>query len=457
MSNLPIVAIIGRPNVGKSSLFNRIVRKRAAVVEDTPGLTRDRHYVDAIWNNVSFTAVDTGGLIPRETKGMAALVNQQVAMVLEEAAVIVFVAEYTTGGPTDVDLQIARNLRKKAFDRVILGVNKTEGKNARYDSGPFINLGLGEPIMLSALHGYGVSDLLEEVVDRIKKSGSRVKPKFENFDLRLAIIGRPNAGKSSLVNKLLGTDRMIVDEAAGTTRDSIDTPVNYQGKHVALIDTAGLREKSRVTTDIEYYCNMRALAAIERADVAIVMIDASKGIAGQDLKILVHVNAARKGAVICLNKWDLVEKDHKTFDHMVSDIKNTYTELHHLAVVSLSAKSGQRVNNVVDMAFAVHERMSKRVSAAQLRDETTKWFRANPHPVIKQKPVKFLGARQLVAAFPYFRFIVNNAPLVTEGYKRYLINKIQDTFDFTGCPIIFDFRTPGKGTPESATRTARIT
>ena len=309
---LPVVSIVGRPNVGKSSLFNRILGKKVAVVDDMPGVTRDRNYRPMVWNGCAFSLADTGGLIPSSTDGMAADVERQVNIACREAGVILFVVD-ARDGITDIDRRVAHSLRKQGKDNVVLVVNKSEHKAAPYDLGSFVALGLGEGHPVSALHGYGVGDMLDAVCSALKRTGNK-EPKSSAFiddrdALKVAVVGRPNAGKSSLVNKLLGASRMIVRPDPGTTRDSIDSRLVYKGSDVVLIDTAGLRKKANVKEDLEYYCNLRAIDSIGRCDIAALVVDATLGIHEQDLRIVRKIRDLHKGVLVCWNKWDIVRQD----------------------------------------------------------------------------------------------------------------------------------------------------
>jgi len=451
---LPIVSIIGRPNVGKSSLFNRIAGKKAAVVDDIAGVTRDRNYLDVSWAGTVFTLVDTGGLVPSTRDRLVGSINEQVAVAIEESAVILFLVDAGTG-PTDIDMLIARKLRKQCLDRLIVVVNKAESASARFDAGAFVALGCGEPAVISAMHGQGVADLLDRVHALIAAGRGRGGPAPRHADISVAVLGRPNAGKSLFVNKLLRSERMIVDPSPGTTRDAIDSFFTYRRKTVRIIDTAGLRRKSQVKDRLEYFTNVRAIESIDRADVCALLIDAAQGIAAQDLKILGRIIDGRKGAIVCLNKWDLVEKDHRTFDTITADMRRQFKELVHIPIIAISALTGLRMCQALDTAFAVQERMRLRVSAQEFRAGLSAWTRAQPHPVPAHGDMRFLGGKQLPSVFPHFLVVCTNPRLVQPGYKRYLINKIHETFDFAGCPVDITFRPPGRPRRVSAARRQR--
>jgi GTPase len=439
---LPVVSIVGRPNVGKSCLFNRILGKRVAVVDDFSGVTRDRNYRNTIWNNTAFSLVDTGGLVPSSKDGMAQDIERQVTIACEEADAIIFLVDAKTG-ITDIDLAIAHRLRRPGRAKVFLVINKSESRQSQADLGLFMRLGLGEGHAVSALHGYGVGDLLDEVCAELKRTaGKRAKPDAIPSDegmLRVAIVGRPNAGKSSLVNKLIGADRMIVRPDPGTTRDSIDSIMEYKGKRLALIDTAGLRKKATVKEDIEYYCNLRAIASIERCDIAVLLIDAEQGLGEQDLKIVKKITDTRKGLVVCFNKWDLVVKTHTTFDRLVAETRREYMEFHHVPMLSVSAKTGQRIFSVLDKVLDIHARMTTRINELELWALMREWIEVHPHPITANKRVVISGCRQGNAPYPLFLIHSTNPRVALPAYKRYFANKIYDTYDFAGCPVIVDF------------------
>jgi GTP-binding protein len=440
----PIVTIIGRPNVGKSSLFNRIVGRRVAVVHDFSGVTRDRNYMDANWAGQSFVVTDTGGLLPNSRDSLATEVNEQVDYAVAESTAIILLVD-VQAGPTDLEELIARRLRREAHHKVIIAANKAESVRSVYDLGQFMKLGLGEPMAISALHGTGVGNLLDEVCKLISQQEPQEKLPPQPSKLSIAILGRPNAGKSSLVNKLLNQKRMIVSEVPGTTRDSIDTMMLYQEQPIMLIDTAGLRKKAQVKRDdVEYFSNLRALESIKRAHVCLLMVDAEAGFGEQDMKIVHKIREEHRGLVVCLNKWDIVEKDHKTFDHLVAELRFQYMELRNVPFVSLSALTGQRITAVLDVAKAVHTRMRSRISIKEFRQHLHDWSRQNPHPGISAKQIRILGGKQVSVDFPLFHIFATNCDLAQLGYTRYLLNQIYDTFDFEGCPVTIEYRPPAR-------------
>lgn len=443
MSRKPIVSIIGRPNVGKSTLFNRIIGKRVAVVDDQPGVTRDRNYFTTEWNGKEISLVDTGGLLPSDRNSIPEAIHEQVRMAIGESVAVLFIVDATTG-PTDLDLQIARTIRRTSSDKVICIVNKAESRQRSYEIGEFRSLGLGEVYGISALHGTGVADILDMVVWKIEEADAAIEAtddtgKDDAF-LRLAIVGRPNAGKSSLVNMLLKRKRMIVDNKPGTTRDAIDSTFKWKDKRIVLIDTAGLRKKSHVKEGMEYFSNLRALDSIERCDICVLMVDVTGDIGVQDLRILKRILDMRKGVLLAWNKWDLKEKDHRTFDELLVETRRQFKELRFIPMVSLSALSGQRATTVLEIAAAIKERMTIRVGNVEFENTLFNWVRRHPHPAIPENPVRFLGAKQVNAPFPLFRFFVSNPKGITPAYYRYLLNKIHETYDFEGCPVVLDFK-----------------
>ena len=443
---LPVVSIVGRPNVGKSSLFNRILGRRVAVVDDVAGVTRDRNYMKAAWNDTEFTLVDTGGLIPNLHEAIPDAIHDQVDIAIRESAVVLFVVEMGTG-VTDLDQIIAKQLRRSFASRTILVVNKAESARAACEVPSYMQLGFGKPFPVSALHGKGVGDLLDEALELARENAAQGQGvTIETEGLRVAVVGRPNAGKSSLVNKLLKQNRMIVDSKPGTTRDAIDSLLEFGDKKVILVDTAGLRKKARVKkNDLEYYSNMRAIDSIDRCDICVLVVDVSAGIGVQDMRIFRKICDSRKGVVLVWNKWDIMEKDHKTFDKMAAEVRYEFPELKNVPMISLSALTGQRVSSLMDVVFGVKERMGANVGGKEFEDRIFGWVRAHPHPVTPGAEVRFMGAKQVKAAFPLFRFFVTNHDTVTPGYERFLANKIYETYDFAGCPLVLEFRPMSRG------------
>jgi len=441
MTELPIVAVVGRPNVGKSTLFNRILNKKIAVVDDRPGVTRDRNYMDAEWNGSHFTLVDTGGMVPESREKMEAEINRQVEIAVNEADVVLFLVAADVE-PTDLDVEIARRLRQKCAEKLILAANKTESPSAEITMQSYWNLGLGEPIGVSGLHGKGVGDMLDKIVE--KASTAAKKKDAVEYAVKIAVVGCPNAGKSSLINKILGDKRVIVSEIAGTTRDSIDTSFDYHGKNIKLIDTAGLRKKARVNDDVEYYSNLRSLGSIARCDVAVLLVDTARKLSEQDMKIVAHIKENRRGLIICWNKWDIIEKDGKTFDSLVKATREEYKDLENIPMLSISALTGQRVSDVMKLALKIRETAQQKVGKTELEDKFFSWTRKTPHPYVVGESVRFLGIKQQPSDYPHFVIFCTNPKRITEDYTRFLKNRIYDTWKFDGSFLVLDFKAPGR-------------
>jgi GTP-binding protein len=441
MAKLPTVAVVGRPNVGKSTLFNRILNKKIAVVDDRPGVTRDRNYMDAEWNGSHFTIIDTGGMVPQSKEKMEQEINRQVDIAVNDADVVLFLAAADVE-PTDLDTEIARKLRKQCPQKLILAVNKTESPSFELNMQSFWSLGLGEPIGISALHGKGVGDMLDKIVEKV--NDVEKKTDAQNFAIKIAVVGCPNAGKSSLVNKILDDKRLIVSETAGTTRDSIDTTLDFNGKLIKLIDTSGLRKKSRVSNDVEYYSNLRSLGSIARCDVAVLLVDTARKLSEQDMKIAIHAKSENKGLIICWNKWDIIEKDGKTFDSLVNATKKEYKDLENIPMLSISALTGQRVLDVVKLSLKIKEYSQIIIAKSELEDKFFSWTRRNPHPYIVGETVRFLGIKQQISPYPHFVVFCTNPKRVSQDYARYLKNRIYDAFDFNGSFVVLDFKSPGR-------------
>ena len=424
----PLVAIVGRPNVGKSTFFNKVVGRKISIVDDFPGVTRDRLYADAEWCGNFFTLVDTGGLELKSSDSMWKHIQKQAEIAIDTADVIIL---FTDGkaGLTAADEDVAEKLRKSGKP-VILAVNKLE--NYSIDKlFEFYGLGLGEPFGISAEHGTGIGDLLDEVVSILKKSGSRE----EEESVKIAVVGKPNAGKSSICNRILGFDRTIVSEVAGTTRDAIDTPFVFKGQKFTLIDTAGIRKKKNVEEDLEYYSVLRALGAVKRSDVTVMIIDAAEGITEQDVKILGYIHEEGKPSVIVMNKWDLVEKDTNTAIEYVKDLKENLKFMDYLKPLFVSAKTGQRVEKVLDAAVEVLGNSRRRITTGQLNDLILDAVRISEPPSVNGKRLKIMFVTQAECTPPTFVFFVNETALMHFSYKRYLENCIRNAYDFSGTPV----------------------
>ncbi|AOQ24052.1 ribosome biogenesis GTPase Der [Neomoorella thermoacetica] len=430
----PIVAIIGRPNVGKSTLFNRITGGRVAIVEDTPGVTRDRLYRDAEWCGRQFTLVDTGGIATHQDDPLVARVRSQAEQALKEADVIIFLVDSRTGITAD-DEEIAALLRRS--DRpVILVANKVEDFSDPTVTHEFYRLGLGDPVPISAAHGLNTGDLLDRVVELLP-----AVPAGEEGDaLKVAIVGRPNVGKSSLVNRLLGEERVIVSDLPGTTRDAVDTYIRRGEREYILIDTAGMRRKSRITVPTERYSVLRALRAVERADVVLVILDGTEGVTEQDKKIAGYGHEKGKATIIVVNKWDLVPKDERTMDHYREAVRQELSFMAYAPVLFISALTGQRVDQVLMTIDAVGEAASRRVATGTLNAVVREAVLLTPPPSVKGQEVKIYYATQVKVKPPTFVFFTNRPEGVHFSYQRYLENQLRQAFGFEGTPIRLIFR-----------------
>lgn len=424
----PLVAIVGRPNVGKSTFFNRIVGQRISIVEDTPGVTRDRLYADAEWCGHSFTLIDTGGLEIKSEDVMWSHIRAQAQIAVETADVIVFMLDGKTG-LTHEDYEVAAYLRKSRKP-ILLVVNKLDNNEQHllYD---FYELGLGEPIGISAGQAKGLGDVLDEIVKLTGKYETEEKEEA----LKIAVVGKPNAGKSSLVNKLLGYDRVIVSDIAGTTRDAIDTRIKIDDKEYILIDTAGIRRKRSVEEDLEQYSVMRSLGAVRRADVCLIVIDSSEELSEQDVKIAGYVHEQGKPSVVVMNKWDVVEKDTYTIEKYNRKLKEELKFMDYFIPTYVSAKTGKRVDNLIKLAERAYENASRRVSTGLLNDVLREAILTNEPPSKNGKRLKIYYVTEVSANPPTFVIFVNDDTLMHFSYRRYLENALRRSFDFEGTPI----------------------
>lgn len=425
----PIVAVVGRPNVGKSTFFNKMAGRRVSIVDDMPGVTRDRVYVDVEWCGRAFTLVDTGGMELKSEDSMWRHIKRQAELAVDLADVILF---FTDGkaGVTPGDHDIADFLRKTKKP-VVLAVNKIDGpdSSAMYD---FYELDMGDPVAVSAEQSLGLGDLLDEVVARFGDADSATD---DGETLKIAVVGKPNSGKSSLVNRILGYERVIVSSVAGTTRDAIDTPFEYEGRRYMLIDTAGIRKKARVEEDVEYYSVVRSIAAIRRADVVLIMVDAVEGFTEQDVKIAGLVHEAGKPGIIVMNKWDAVEKDESTMNRITAGLKQDLKFMDYFYVRYISALSGQRVSTVLPAVDEVYAHTSQRVTTGLLNDVIGDAITVNPPPTHNGKRLKIFYCTQVETNPPSFVVIVNDPKLMHFSYRRYLENSLRKSFDFSGTPI----------------------
>ena len=435
----PIVAIVGRPNVGKSTFFNKIVGKRISIVEDTPGVTRDRIYAEAEWNSVHFALIDPGGIEPASQDVILSQMREQAQIAMDMADVILFIVDGKEG-LTTADREVAMMLMRTG-KKVILVVNKIDKPTRLPDNFyDFYELGMGEPIPVSAANMLNFGDVLDEIVESFPDDADTE----EDDSIKIAVIGKPNVGKSSLVNCLLGENRVIVSPIAGTTRDSIDTPFEWNGDKYVLIDTAGIRRKSKVYEDIERYSVVRAVAAIERCDVCVLMIDASEGLTEQDKKIAGVAHEAGKGIVVTVNKWDLIEKETNTMRDFKREIESELLFMSYAPVIFISVTEKQRVNKVMEMAKYVSEKRAMRVPTGQLNSLIQDAMMMKQPPSDKGRKLKVYYAAQVGVKPPLFSFQVNKRELMHFSYARYLENKIREGFGFEGTSIKFVFREKGE-------------
>ncbi|HEY0667558.1 MAG TPA: ribosome biogenesis GTPase Der [Sphingobacteriaceae bacterium] len=431
MSN--IVAIVGRPNVGKSTLYNRLTESRKAIVDDFSGVTRDRHYGVAEWTDKNFTVIDTGGYVAHSEDVFEAAIREQVVIAIEEATVILFMVDVVTG-ITDLDDDIAKLLRRSKKP-VFVVVNKVDNNQRANDANVFYSLGLGEIYPISSMTGSGTGELLDDVIKHFDEAVLE-----ENTLPKYAIVGRPNVGKSSLINALIGKDRNIVTPVAGTTRDSIHIHYNQYGHEFMLIDTAGLRKKTKVKENIEFYSVMRTIKALEEADVILLMIDAVEGIESQDINIFHLAEKNKKGVAILVNKWDLIEKDTKTTKIFEEQIRQKIAPFSDVPIIFTSVTEKQRIFKAVEAAAKVYENKFKKIPTSKLNDIMLPIIENYPPPATKGKYVKIKYITQINAASPMFAFFCNLPQYVKEPYKRFVENKLRENFDFSGVPIQIYFR-----------------
>ncbi len=432
----PIVAIVGRPNVGKSQLFNRIVGKRVSIVEDTPGVTRDRIMSEAQWLDKAFLLIDTGGIEPDSDDEITAMMRTQAEIAIETADVIIFLTDVRTGLLPD-DEEVAKILMKSQKP-IVLAVNKCDSPGEPpMEYYEFFNLGMGEPVAISAIQGMGTGDLLDEVV---KGFPSDDISEEEEDIIKVAVVGKPNAGKSSLVNCILGEERMIVSNVPGTTRDAIDSYVERNGKKYLFIDTAGIRRKSRVNEKVEKYSVLRSYTAVERADVCLILIDGTEGPTEQDTKIAGYAHNEGKASIFVVNKWDIVEKDTHTMDEMKKEIMEEFPYMMYAPSMFISAKTGQRVEGIFEMIDRVHENSKRRITTGMLNDLIADATARVQPPTDKGRRLKILYGVQSDVTPPQFVIFVNDVRLMHFSYERYLENRIRSAFDYTGSPIKFYIR-----------------
>ena len=429
-----IVAVVGRPNVGKSTFFNRLIKRREAIVDAVSGVTRDRHYGKTDWNGVSFSVIDTGGYLAGGDDSFEKEINKQVALAIDEADAIIFMVNVEEG-LTSMDEAVAEMLRK-CHKPILVAVNKVDSNNRRNDMHEFYALGFEHLYALSSVNGSGTGELLDDLVALLPVK----EPQEENTLPRFAVVGRPNAGKSSFINALIGEDRYIVTDIAGTTRDAIDTKYNRFGFEFNLVDTAGIRRKAKVKEDLEFYSVMRSIRAIEHSDVCILMLDATRGFESQDANIFWLAQRNRKGIVILVNKWDLVEKENNTAKEYEAVIRKEIEPFTDVPILFVSALNKQRIYKAIETAVAVYNNRTKRIPTRKLNEVMLPIIENYPPPAIKGKYIKIKFCTQLPTPMPQFAFFANLPQYVKDPYRRFIENKLRENFDFNGVPIDVYFR-----------------
>ena len=431
----PIVAIVGRPNVGKSTLFNRLIGRRQAIVDDAPGITRDRNYAISDWNGQQFMLIDTGGYVPTSENQIDAAVREQVTIAVDESDIIIFLVDARTG-ITTFDEHIAQILQKESKD-IILAVNKMDNENDMLELGQFYNLGLGEPVPVSAMTGKRTGDFL----DKITKILATYPVEVEKDDfIKIAIIGKENVGKSSLVNTFLEKERQIVTDIPGTTRDSIDSYLKYKNRELLLIDTAGLKKKAKIKENVLFYSNLRTYRTIHRADIVIYMIDADKGLTKQDLNVIADAEKERKGIILVYNKWDLVEKDHRTADVIKKEIQEKLGMMNYIPIIFTSVVEKKRLYKMLDQVIDINENRKMKIQTSELNDYLLPIFKSTTPPAVRGKEIKINYVNQVKSEPPLFVFFSNYPDLIAEHYKRFIENKIREKYVFSGVPISLKFR-----------------
>ncbi len=428
--SLPLVAVIGRPNVGKSSLFNRFLKRRIAIVDETPGVTRDRNFAICEWAGRRFYLIDTGGMIPDSKLSIEKMVLEQSDEAISQADLTVLVVDSQTG--VDIIDQLIAERLLKAGRNVVLLANKADNEALEQERFQFLRLGLGEPLPVSALGGRGIGEALDHIVEHLPESRDE-EP--ESDAIRIAVIGRPNVGKSSFINRLIGEERVIVSPVPGTTRDAVDTPFEYNGNKYVLIDTAGLRRKSKVKENIEFYTTLRTLKAIENCHVVLVLVDASQGLMVQDLKVIEDAATARRAIVMAVNKWDLVEKDDKTADIFTSQIHEYAKTLSYIPIIYISCLTGKRVTKTLKDIDRVYENWNRRISTSEINKFLEEIVSKQPPAAARGKWIKLLYVTQADIRPPTFTFFCNYPKSLQKSYLRYIENRLRERYDFDGIPI----------------------
>jgi len=431
---LPTVSIVGRPNVGKSTFFNRLIGKRQAIVHDFSGVTRDRHYGQAFWNGVNFNVIDTGGYIPEDDDIMLVGIREQVHIALEESDVVLFIVDTETG-ITDLDVSVAEILRQQD-KRVLVVANKADNEERRWNTSEFYKLGFEDVFPVSSMNGAGTGELLDYMVTFLPEIP---EPEETNIP-KLAIVGRPNVGKSSLVNALLNSERSIVTDIAGTTRDTINSAFSYGGKEYLLVDTAGLRKRTKVKENIEFYSTLRTNKAIMESDITILLIDAERGFEAQDIRVLMEAERFNKGIVLVINKWDLIEKDTHTLKEFEEAIRDRLKTMSYIPIISVSAKNKKRIYNVIEEADKVIENRSRKISTSALNELLEEIQIERPMPYVRGHQLKMNYVTQVKAKPPVFAFFMNIPKELPPNYRRFIENKIREKFNFEGVPITMVFK-----------------
>jgi GTP-binding protein len=429
-----IAAIVGRPNVGKSTLFNRMTESRDAIVNEVSGVTRDRHYGKVLWNGVEFSVVDTGGFVEGSEDVFESEINRHVQLAISEADVIIFMVN-VEDGIHELDRSVAGLLRK-VQKKVITVVNKVDNNNRLLDASEFYGLGLGDYFPISSINGSGTGDLLDEIVKHLPDKAEEHQPEIP----RVAVVGRPNVGKSSLANALLGEDRNIVTPVAGTTRDSIDTLYNKFDTKFVLIDTAGLRKKASIGEDIEFYSTLRSIRSIEDADLCLLLIDATRGMESQDLYILSVIQKNNKGVIFLVNKWDLVEKDTQSTKNFEDELRSRTAPFTDYPVLFISAKTRQRIHNVLELIMKVYENRRRKIPTSQLNEVMLPFIESTPPPALKGKHIRIKYITQLPSAYPTFAYFCNFPQYIKDPYRRFIENRMRENFELSGAPVKIYFR-----------------